>query len=661
MARRIPGRFEWVRASIGARMIVGTALVTALTIGGMAAVVVRAHRTDLIRELQHSVNQLSETVKSSIYYDMLENRENLRRQIVIIGQQEGIEKVRLFNKEGRIMFSSDPDEIGLWVDKRAEACYACHAVDQPLEKLPIPARARIFADGGGKRVLGIINPIQNQPNCSAAACHAHDPQQTVLGVLDVTVSLAQVNREITATQARMVGLAILAIAASSLILWWLNRRLVLGPVRRLAAATMRVAEGNLTTTIPVNTNDELGDLARAFNDMTSRLAEAQRQLTQADKLASLGRLAAGVAHEINNPLTGVLTYASYLLKRADGNPELKEDMEVIVRETKRCREIVKGLLDFGRQTPPKRELIDMSTVARRAVAIVMNGLTLHRVSLTLDFKADVPGVLADPSQMQQVIVNLLVNAADAIGKEGGVIRLACSRAFLSPWGHAPIRWATCPRGCDLRDPTVKIGGLPSIRVNRLCHGRSTPLALHIDPVYGRFSDIASAVCDEGVEAVYTCPWCGVDLALPNQRCQRCGSPTWAVQTPATGRVEWCSRNGCKWARWEAREAEGERPVVELVVEDNGRGIPATDLPHLFEPFFTTKGPMGTGLGLAVTWGIVEAHGGTIDVDSKAGEGTRFVVHLPLEPAAIERKQEPAPEKAPVGSDDDRDMGRAGRG
>ena len=152
-----------MRTRIGTRIIFGAALVTALTIGAMTAVVVGTHRSDLMREKTMSVNQLSEAVKSSTYYDMLENRrDSLQRQIVNIGEQKGIEKVRLFNKEGRIMFSSVPGEIGRMVNKRNEACTACHAIDKPLEQPPITARSRIFrAPGADHRVLGIINPIYN--------------------------------------------------------------------------------------------------------------------------------------------------------------------------------------------------------------------------------------------------------------------------------------------------------------------------------------------------------------------------------------------------------------------------------------------------------------------------------------------------------------------
>ncbi len=637
-----------MRTRIGTRVILGAAGVTALTISAMATLVVRSHRADLIREKTLSVNQLSETVKSSTYYDMLENRrDSLQRQLVTIGRQKGIEKVRLFNKEGRIMFSSDPGEISRTVDKRNEACTACHAIDQPLERPPIPARSRIFrAAGADHRVLGIIDPILNQPSCTAS-CHAHAPGERVLGVLDITVSLADVDEGIAESRARMVVLALLAIAAISGILWWLSRILVVGPVQALAAGTRRVAEGDLSIKIPAEADHELGDLARAFNDMTHRLSEAQRQVTQADKLASVGRLAAGVAHEINNPLTGVLTYASFLLKRAGDRPELKADLEVIVRETKRCREIVKGLLDFARQTPPRRQPTDLNEVARRAVTMVMNRLKLDRVSLSLDLASELPEVPADPNQMQQVLVNLLVNAADAIGSEGGTIRLSSYKALLPPFGYAPIRKAVCPAGCDLTDPSVRIGGLPAIRVLRIASGKEA--IVHLDPVYGRFNHVAAVPCENGIEAEAQCSRCRVPLALASERCGKCGAGLFAIQVPGKGRVEWCRRIGCHYSFWKEREAEGELPVAEMEVEDNGRGISEQDLQHLFEPFFSTKGTRGTGLGLAVSWGIVEGHDGTIEVHSEPGKGSRFTVRLPLGPPGKPPAAGVPDEAVPIGT------------
>jgi len=224
--------------------------------------------------------------------------------------------------------------------------------------------------------------------------------------------------------------AVITITAISLIIYLLVDVIVLIPVSQIAAATRQVAAGNLDYTVELNKKDEIGDLAKSFNAMTRRLSEAQRQLYQSDKLASVGRLAAGVAHEINNPLTGVLTYSSYLLKRTVDRPELKEDLEVIVRETKRCREIVKGLLDFARQSSPEKRPRDVNEIVSRAVRILHNQFALHHTEHIEQLGTDLPPVSADINQIQQVLVNLFMNADDAIGENGG--RITTSTSLASP-------------------------------------------------------------------------------------------------------------------------------------------------------------------------------------------------------------------------------------
>ena len=382
--------------------------------------------------------------------------------------------------------------------------------------------------------------------------------------------------------------------------------------------------------------------------MTQRLSEAQRQLTQADKLASVGRLAAGVAHEINNPLTGVLTYASFLLKRAEDRSETKADLEVIVRETKRCREIVNGLLDFARQTPPRRQPTDLNDVARRAVAMVMNRLKLDRVALSLELAADLPEVQADANQMQQVLVNLLVNAADAIGSEGGSIRLSSHGPWCLPTATSRSGRRPAPRGATCSIPRCASEGCRPSGWSACARGAS------------RWSTwIRSTAASttwrrrrarRGPRRSCAVPGAACPSRWPGSRCRKCGAATFAVHVPGKGKVEWCSRVGCHWAFWKEMEAEGEQPVVELEVEDNGRGIAAQDLPHLFEPFFSTKGTRGTGLGLAVSWGIVEGHGGTIEVQSEPGKGSRFTVRLPMGPAEKPPAAGDAGEAVPVGAE-----------
>jgi two-component system NtrC family sensor kinase len=370
---------------------------------------------------------------------------------------------------------------------------------------------RIF-EVGDSRKLGIINPIYNEPGCWQADCHAHDEAQTVLGVLDVTLPMDEIDARISENQVQLVLFAIIAIISISFIIWLLLHFLIGKPVHQLVTATNALATGDLNYQIPVSTSDELGNLARSFNDMTNRLSNAQKQIHQSEKLASVGKLAAGVAHEINNPLTGVLTYSSFLSKRIRGgeihvNPnqeQVVEDLDVIVHETKRCREIVKGLLDFSRQVPAQKCDVSLNEVIQQTLSILHNELQLHNIEVILDLDQDLPVLFADYNQLEQVLINIIVNASDAIDENEGKINI-----------------------------TTRKGD---------CDGK---------------------------------------------------------------------------------------PCVVVTIADNGHGISREDMTKIFDPFYSTKGRKGTGLGLAVVWGIVEKHKGKVDVHSEQGKGTTFTLTFPI--------------------------------
>ena len=318
--------------------LIAVGIVTIAIVGIFSFFITKSNQRTFILKVEHYAHQLSEMIKSSTKSDMLfYRRERVHEIIDTIGQQEGIEKVRIFNKEGIIIYSSDKSVVSTMVDKKAEACYGCHTADQPLERLSISERTRIFQLEDKVRSLGIINPIYNEPTCWQADCHVHSQDQKVLGVLDVSMSLAEVDRLARENETKVILLTIGAMIIISVFLWYFFKRLITRPVQRIVAATNAVSAGNLSYKLEVKRNDELGHLGNSFNEMTRNLAEAQTQLYHSDKLASIGRLAAGVAHEINNPLTGVLTYSSFLLKRTKDDLEMKSDLEIIVRETKRCR------------------------------------------------------------------------------------------------------------------------------------------------------------------------------------------------------------------------------------------------------------------------------------------------------------------------------------
>jgi signal transduction histidine kinase len=334
-----------------------------------------------------------------------------------------------------------------------------------------------------------------------------------------------------------------------------------------------------------------------------------------------------VAHEINNPLTAVLTNSSYLLKRSQGQPEVVDDLEVIVTETIRCREIVKSLLDFARQTTPKKRKADINEIIYRAATVIENQLTIGRVKLDMDLDDTLPKVTVDANQIQQVFINLMVNAADAIGEDSGTIKITSKEISLRPAGVLQIKRALCRKRHDLVDRKIQIDGKPAVSM-RYRKNKDTGM-IYLNPMYGskehRLGDMPPL--EAGVELM--CPDCSASLIAEGETCPDCGSPIYTYEVPLKGLVQGCLRDGCGWHRWELVDSAWEDEYVEVRVIDDGCGIPREQISKLFEPFTSTKGQKGTGLGLAVTWGIVDNHNGTITVESEVGIGTSFIVRIPV--------------------------------
>ncbi|PWT98917.1 MAG: two-component sensor histidine kinase [Terriglobia bacterium] len=407
----------------------------------------RKQSQDLVLQ---AAERITDLILRSTHYQMLHNdRQALYNVIQEMGSEPGIRRIRIFNKEGRITLSTDAHEIGGVVDKNAEACYGCHSQSEPLTKLKRPDRARIFSDRQGERILGVIRPIENSPGCSNSECHVHPATQRVLGVVDANLSLAIVDAQMTQHQATLAWFLVAAIGSGSLaavVFIWI---FVYRPVKELIRGTHRVAGGDLDYRLPVRSDDELGDLAASFNKMTAEVAGVQahieeqvrrktaelervhKTLLSSEKMASIGKLAATVAHEINNPLFGILTYARLVLRELlkhdlPARDEMAAQLETIERESRRCGELVKNLLTFGRQAPSHREPNDLNTVVRRAVALVKHKLDLQNIELIENLVADLPPAECDANQIQQVLIILLVNASEAMGQGG---RLEVSTTF----------------------------------------------------------------------------------------------------------------------------------------------------------------------------------------------------------------------------------------
>ena len=303
------------------------------------------------------------------------------------------------------------------------------------------------------------------------------------------------------------ALILFALAATASLIF--ARRLT-RPLEHLSSAARRVGKGQFDVTVTSESDDEIGALSNSFNQMTNELRErdtklegANAALIQSEKLAAFGQLGAGIAHEVKNPLAGILGYAQLTLRKLEPDSPFRKNLDVIEKETRRCTEIISNLLKFARQEKAVTRSTDINEVVEAALTIVDHQLTINDVKISKELEPDLPTIEASANQLQQVIMNFAINAQQAIGEAGG------------------------------------------------------------------------------------------NLVV--------------------------------------RTRKGDDSII-IEVEDDGPGIPEEIRANIFEPFFTTKrAGEGTGLGLSVTYGIVQDHGGDLRIEDPPGGGTRFVVSLPLKP------------------------------
>jgi two-component system NtrC family sensor kinase len=533
---------KFLPRGLARKLIIFLTIIVALVSGISGYISVKTQERQLLDAMVTGADQLSRGISSATWHAMLaDNRQAAYDIMQTIALKQGIDKIRIFNKEGRIMYSTRPEENLQQVDKRAEACFVCHASDQPLVRVDVPSRSRVFRDAehGNERKLAIITPIYNEPSCSQAECHAHPASVNVVGVLDVALDLQPIDDEVAAMTRQTVIVTGIQILLIAIFIVFFTRYVVARPIRKLIAGTKAVAEMKLERPIDINSSEEIDELAHSFNVMrerlkvavdelndlnqsletkvderTQQLKTAHQKLLQTDRLASLGQLSASVAHEINNPVSGVLNL-SMLMQRlltdqgipAERLPEFKKYLAQVVNETSRVGRIVSDLLAFSRRQKPQRTKANINTIIQSTLNLLAHKLKLGNVNTELRLDPKLPDVDCDPSQIQQVIINLVMNGAEATQKHGG-----------------------------------------------------------------------------GMVTVTT----GVD------------------------------RSG----------------QVFIDVSDDGEGISEANRAKLFTPFFTTKDEgKGVGLGLAVVYGIVDAHGGEIDVQSNVGRGSTFRVTLPISAAS----------------------------
>ncbi len=525
-------RFGALSHSLISKFTFRTGLVLLITISLFASFNISTLKEVFLQDAKDDVETLSEIILHTTHFQMLEdNRTRVYEMIDEVTQHEKIDRIRLFSPEGYVHFSTQGDEIGkareaLSLNDRGGDIKAISAESSTLK-----SERRIFVNPQGVEILSVTTEIDNKPDCYTAACHVHSPDVKALGYLEVQGTLAKIGVQASAYRDSIAVFGGVLMLMIIICLSWMTQSMVIDPVRDLLLHARKVSNMELDSQLQLKSDDEIGELSQAFNTMTVKLKDARDeyrelnetleakvlerteeiaqvnyQLARSEKLASLGELVAGIAHEINNPLSGILMFANLFAEDQRLGDDQRSDAMTIVHETKRCADIVKRLLDFSRTSIPDKRLKSLASIMENTLALVEHHAAVNDVEIIRHYGVNLPDIEVDPTQIEQVFINLLVNACHAM-----------------------------PLG-----------------------GRLT-ITMHTDP---------------------------------------------------------------------------RRDLLITSIEDTGQGISEENLGRIFDPFFTTKnqelgGVAGTGLGLSVSYGIIQNHGGHIKVQSVVDQGTVFTVELPV--------------------------------
>lgn len=502
----------------------------------LAYVVFSINRTQSEKIIKQCGNRASYIINRALDKSMLVNDNTELREIMHdLSKLSGLMHIDIYDQEGNLKHSEGRLMEGGESDDIAGLIERFKAEDDVSDFAPEPKYSISHIDDLG-RVLAVYTPIMNEMRCTNTVCHYHGDDDTVLGLMQIKMSLSDIDRSRATSEINYFALVSVFILVSIIIMVSFIRQTVQKPLTHIVRASNEVANGNLDIRIPVDDfkDADISNMGAAFNNMLNELGQAnkklrrwsknleetvrvkteeikrtQEELLHIERMASLGKLSSSVAHEINNPLAGVLTYTK-LISRLLKNESLKPDdmenifgyLDMIESETKRCGNIVKGLLDFSRHEPSKFEIISLNQTLDEARTLMEHSFKVSQVEFETSFDARVDQVACNPNQIKQVCIAVLVNAIEAITRDG--------------------------------------------------------------------------------------------------------------------LVTFRSRNN----------DDSTEFIIEIT--DNGSGIRPEDKDQIFEPFFTrNKDGAGSGLGLAVTYGIVQRHNGKIAIDSELTKGTSFMISLPV--------------------------------
>ena len=424
--------------SLAAKLIIAISGLMLAAGAAMGAMFYKYEEDITLRNLSGHARFAAGLVLKSLRRNMLEaNPREIRDSIAEFTRAGDIREIIIYAPDGRVSYSAGDALEGTSGTPGTSVLSVLRSGEPMLSMQRTPE---------GNRLLSLYVPIPAEPSCLNAACHFHPTGQEMLGVLKTRISSEHI--EGTSRQIMLVtlGTGLFLIIIISFSMFVINYMLVTRPIATIEKGMRRLAEGRFGEPIRLGTNDEMGRLARNFNTMAhdiqrykdklenwareleaevekkaAEIKDAQDQLVNAEKLASLGRLAAGVAHEINNPLTGIVTFAHLMLERCpEEMPQDREDLSMIIEQADRCTKIVKGLLGFSRKGASEKIHCNINGLAESAYSMVRNQAAFQDIQVVMRFADRMPHINADPNQIQQVILNLFTNAADAMNGIGQI-------------------------------------------------------------------------------------------------------------------------------------------------------------------------------------------------------------------------------------------------
>lgn len=382
---------------------------------------VRKQHEMLINTARESTELLLHTVESSIYNTMhLGNVQDVGSILSMVGQHNQLVGVRIFHPHGVILRSSIPGEVGRYVNPNDYKIFQS------------PKDYSIFSLPPYGEVLAMVKPIYNE-----AACHAcHGNKARVIGVLNINYSLNRTKMQMLDASRIFVLSSIAITLFLAVTISFLLLRFVKKPLDNMVDTMLKVENGDFAVRIEYEGKDEIGRVIESFNSMVDRLDIAQKelellhfqQMERADRLASIGEMAAGIAHEIKNPLAGISAAVTIIKDDLPADDPRGAILGEVNDQVKRLDKTVNDLLFFGKPSLPEFTRVDINSILSTTLKFASQHRGIANIERRIDLQPDLPPVCADDKQMQQVFLNIILNAYQAM-PGGGVLGIASSRAF----------------------------------------------------------------------------------------------------------------------------------------------------------------------------------------------------------------------------------------